>query len=654
MKSPLAFSFERRSKARFIYRLTNRVSCVWALMAALLILSMGGDTTPRSAGASTNLEQSSANYQLSPTGAANQTITFPVIPNKTFGVDGPFNLLATASSGLAVSYTVFSGPATVSGSLVTLTGAGTVSIRASQAGDNTFAPAPPVSQTFTVFAQGANPTAFLRQLGATGVPNGDFLRPQAVAVDSSKNLYVADTSNQRIQVFDATGNFKFKFGGTSGTNNGQFLSPIGIAVDSSQNIYVTDTGHNRIQVFDSTGTFKFKFGSNGAGNGQFSSAQGIAVDSSQNIYVADAGNHRIQVFDSAGNFKFTFGNSGTGNSQFNFPLGVAVDSSQNIYVADSNNHRIQVFDSAGNFKFKFGSFGSGNGQFNSPSGIAVDSSKKIYVVDTFNNRIQVFDSAGNFNFLSGSSGPANGQFVLPQGIAVDNSQSIYVADTSNNRIQVFDAAGAFARIAASFGIDVGNFLSPQAVAVDGAGNIYVADANNNRVQVFDSVGNSKFAFGGDGSGNGQFVPEGIAADSQNIYVADTFNNRIQVFDSAGNFKLKFGSFGTASNTQFFSPQGVAIDTSSNILIADTGNNRILKFSHVFPTSLLVAAASGPFGGTTTLMATLSSTDGATFSPKQVSFTLNGNNAGSANTDTSGVATLNNASLAGINLVIYNN
>src|SRR5205807_881957 len=197
-----------------------------------------------------------------------------------------------------------------------------------------------------------------------------------------------------------------------------------------------------------------------------------------------------------------------------------------------------------------------------------------------------------------------------------------------------------------FGIDVGNFLSPQAVAVDGAGNIYVADANNNRVQVFDSAGNSKFAFGGYGTGNSQFgSPEGIAADSQNIYVADTFNNRIQVFDSAGNFKLKFGSFGTASNTQFFSPQGVAIDTSGNILIADTGNNRILKFSHVFPTSLLVAAASGPFGGTTTLMATLSSTDGATFSPKLVSFALNGNNVGGANTDANGVATLNNVSLA---------
>src|SRR3989442_15409889 len=130
--------------------------------------------------------------------------------------------------------------------------------------------------------------------------------------------------------------------------------------------------------------------------------------------------------------------------------------------------------------------------------------------------------------------------------------------------------------------------------------------------------------------------------------------RIQIFDSAGNFKLKFGSFGTAFNTQFSSPQGVAIDTSGNILIADTGNNRVLKFSHVFPTSLLVAAASGPFGGTTTLTATFSSPDGATFSPKLVSFTLNGNNVGGVNTDVNGVATLNNVSLAGINAGSYNN
>ncbi len=303
MKLSLAFNSTRRSKSHFIYPVVIRVSSVCGLMTALLIaISMGSHTAPKSAGASTNPPDSNTNYQVSPVGTQSQSITFPVIPNKTFGVDGPFNLTATASSGLPVSYTVFSGPATVSGSMVTLTGAGTVSIRASQAGDNTFAPAPPVSQTFTVFAQGASPTAFLKQIGATGLPNGDFNIPFAVAVDSNQNLYVVDTGNQRIQVFDATGNFKFTFG-RSGSGNGQFSSPRGIAVDSSQNIYVTDTLNNRIQVFDSAGAFKFKFGSNGAGNGQFSSAQGIAVDTSQNIYVADGGNNRIQVFDSAGTFK---------------------------------------------------------------------------------------------------------------------------------------------------------------------------------------------------------------------------------------------------------------------------------------------------------------------------------------------------------------
>src|SRR5216117_1913766 len=219
MKLSLAFNSTRRSKSHFIYPVVIRVSSVCGLMTALLIaISMGSHTAPKSAGASTNPPDSNTNYQVSPVGTQSQSITFPVIPNKTFGVDGPFNLTATASSGLPVSYTVFSGPATVSGSMVTLTGAGTVSIRASQAGDNTFAPAPPVSQTFTVFAQGANPTAFLKQIGATAFPNGDFFLPYAVAVDSNKNLYVADSGNNRIQVFDSAGNFKFTFG-SSGSGN---------------------------------------------------------------------------------------------------------------------------------------------------------------------------------------------------------------------------------------------------------------------------------------------------------------------------------------------------------------------------------------------------------------------------------------------------
>jgi hypothetical protein len=81
---------------------------------------------------------------------AGQTISFPPIPGHTVG-DAPFIVTATASSGLPVSFTILSGPATISGNTITLTGAvGTVVVQASQSGDGNFDPAPNVTQSFTV------------------------------------------------------------------------------------------------------------------------------------------------------------------------------------------------------------------------------------------------------------------------------------------------------------------------------------------------------------------------------------------------------------------------------------------------------------------------------------------------------------------------
>ena len=113
-----------------------------------------------------------------------QTIAFPAIPNHTFG-DTPFTLNATASSALPVSYTVTSGPATIAGSTVTLTGAGTVVIRASQAGNTTYAAATPVSQSFSV-AQGSQTITF------PAIPNhtlGD--PPFGLSATASSGLTVA-------------------------------------------------------------------------------------------------------------------------------------------------------------------------------------------------------------------------------------------------------------------------------------------------------------------------------------------------------------------------------------------------------------------------------------------------------------------------------
>ena len=279
---------------------------------------------------------------------------------------------------------------------------------------------------------------FLGKFGTFGtIDNGTFNVPFGVAVNSfNDNVYVADTNNNRIQVFDGNGNFITSFG-SAGSGNGQFSFPFGVAVNpSTGNVYVADTFNNRVQVFDSTGTFITILGS-------FNTPVAVAFNPTiGNVYVTDTGNNRIQVFDSAGNFITMFGGTGSGDGQFlGGTAGVAVNpTTGNVYVSDFINDRIQVFDgTTGTFITKWGIPGSGDGQFSNPRGVAVNpTTGNVFVADTGNNRIQVFDSAGNFITKFGSAGSGNGQFQGPTSVAVNpTTGNVYVSDAFNNRIQVF-------------------------------------------------------------------------------------------------------------------------------------------------------------------------------------------------------------------------
>ena len=133
------------------------------------------------------------------------------------------------------------------------------------------------------------------QIGNYGFGDGRFYFPLGVAVDGSGNVFVADTSNSRVQEFDNTGTFLTAWGGY-GTGAGEFEAPTGIAVDASGSVFVTDTGYNRIQKFTNTGTFLTMWGSFGSGNGQFDSPYGVALDGSGNVFVVDVNNNRIEKF----------------------------------------------------------------------------------------------------------------------------------------------------------------------------------------------------------------------------------------------------------------------------------------------------------------------------------------------------------------------
>lgn len=285
----------------------------------------------------------------------------------------------------------------------------------------------------TVHAETYN---FTLKWGSYGSANGQFNNPFGVAVSGSGTVFIADTLNNRVQIFSNTGIFVGKWGST-GSGTGQLNGPFGIALDGPGNVYVADNGNNRVQKFSSNGSFLLKWGTYGSGNGQFDRPLGVAVDNSGYIYVADYGNNRIQKFSNTGVFLAKWGSNGTGNGQFNAPYGAAVDSSGNVYVADYGNSRIQKFSSSGAFLGKWGSFGSGNGQFNGPEGIAVDSSGKIFVTDTGNNRVQKFNSEGTFVTQWGNSGSENNQFIGPVGIGIDGFGCVYVADAGNFRVQKF-------------------------------------------------------------------------------------------------------------------------------------------------------------------------------------------------------------------------
>ena len=283
----------------------------------------------------------------------------------------------------------------------------------------------------------AQPYVYVTKWGSTGTGDGQFDQPVGVAADSTGNVYVADTNNDRIQKFNSTGTFLTKWG-TFGVGDGQFNEPNGIGIDSSNNLYVADINNNRVQKFTSASVFMTKWGSFGAGDGQFNLPGGVAVDSSNNVYVTDFSNNRIQKFTSAGAFITKWGSAGGGDGQFSGPIGIGTDPSSNVYVADFNNNRVQKFTSTGTFITKWGSAGAGDGQFGRPSGIAVDASSNVYVADSDNDRIQKFNSTGTFIAKWGSFGTGNGQFDRPWRLWVDSlGRIVYVADRNNDRIQKF-------------------------------------------------------------------------------------------------------------------------------------------------------------------------------------------------------------------------
>jgi DNA-binding beta-propeller fold protein YncE len=205
---------------------------------------------------------------------------------------------------------------------------------------------------------------------------------------------VADTWNQRIQEFSPTGAF-VRAWGTSTPNQdlahpkaNEFYGPRGIAVASNGDVYVADTGNRRIEVFDANGRYLFSFGSSGSAPGQFTEPSSVAVGGDR-VYVADYWNQRVQIFDLQGKpisqFPVPIWQSGS----YDEPA-IAVDAQGHVYVPDPENARILIYTSSGQPYRAVGGILNQTPLLLKPLSVAVAPGGAIVVSDTGTSRVLRF------------------------------------------------------------------------------------------------------------------------------------------------------------------------------------------------------------------------------------------------------------------------
>jgi DNA-binding beta-propeller fold protein YncE len=226
-------------------------------------------------------------------------------------------------------------------------------------------------------------------LGAMGAKI--FYKPIGVATDDKGRIFVSDSQTDKVTVLDKAGAVE-----TTLEPKIPFKQPTGVATDiTRKKLYVTDTHNHSIVVFD-LDTLKYikTIGKRGKEEGDFNFPSHIAVGPKGNLYVADTMNGRVEIFDAEGKFIRAFGQFGDSPGMFARPKGVSVDSEGHIYVVDSAFNNVQIFDEEGQILMAFASYGSDRGQMVLPAGIAIDKDDYIYVVDSWNRRVEAFEYMG--------------------------------------------------------------------------------------------------------------------------------------------------------------------------------------------------------------------------------------------------------------------
>lgn len=411
--------------------------------------------------------------------------------------------------------------------------------------------------------------------------------PNDVAVDGAGNLYIADTSHNRVRKVNSSGvittvagnGSTWPLGDGGPATSASLYSPLAVDVDAGGNVYIGDTRHNVVRkvngagviaTFAGTGVQQRSGDSGPAMSATLSWVTDVAVAPAGALWVSDDG--RVRAVNAAGTISTaagngTYGTYGDGvlasSAMFQYPAGMAFDASGNLYVTDS--HMVRRVGTDGMVAkiaggADWGWTGDGGpavqAKLTNPQGLALDAAGNLYVADTQNNRVRKVSPSGTITTVAGNGDwnfGGTGVSALATGfnhvnaVAVSPLTGELYLSTDGGVVARISATGVVTRVAESTSLgDVPD------IKFDAAGNLFVADTYHNRVlKVSPSGAVSTFAgtgaYGSSGDGGAATAatlsyPNSLAVDPVgNIYISGLNSYRVRRVDTSGKIATVLGN-----------------------------------------------------------------------------------------------------------------
>jgi DNA-binding beta-propeller fold protein YncE len=423
--------------------------------------------------------------------------------------------------------------------------------------------------------------------GATLPIGSGFILPNAVAVDSSGNVFVADPGNNAVKEIEAVGGVVSSSSAVNTIGSG-FNQPSGVAVDAIGNVFVGDSGNNAVkEIVAVGGVVSSSSAVNTIGSG-FNQPSGVAVDAIGDVFVADSGNNAVKEIVAVGGAVSSSSAVNTIGSGFNQPSGVAVDAIGNVFVADPGNNAVKEIVAVGGVVSSSSTVSTIGSGFIVPAAVAVDSAGNVFVADNGDGVVKKIIAVGGVISSSSTVTAIGSGFSMPISVAVDSTDNVFVADPGNNAVKEIVAASqklptiavgnASAAFSIPFTFDAGGSIGVPAVLTQGAVGLDFVDAGTGSC----TTNGTSFSYsaGDTCTVDVMFTPK----------LSGQRNGAVVLYDGSGTPIATGYVYGTATGPQvtfspgtqslvangFNLPKGVAVDGSDNVYIADNNNGTVLK------------------------------------------------------------------------------